>query len=374
MRLSFLTMINEELRPKCAEFNTEPTNNYFFQLYWQAVNLGGGAAAGVGFLTPKCSKQLICPPLVASSPPPFSDLYRNILRLELHPKMDFLSAHACVFLSKTRKFSVLEVRQEPKVSPSKDATTPKFPCLSLSDVLTQSSDTSEELKLCLSHHGYVILTYPDNSPYSKIIDSLSNTITDDFLPPSKSHESRAGGEIYVSERDVPMWKLGYERCDDVREAYRVHCGDPDRQPWPSGLARKSLLRGLCLCRHVCDAALEMTLVDAGWAKERFRGGGKSSYGSKTGYWNKEEGDLPPREGDVSVFYSMLYYNDEDAVKFQKKEDIFGLTDGMRLNVKEVSVRFAVFTLSWQDERRCDGDVNVIFLGSVLTSSDAACRP
>eukprot|EP00953_Heterococcus_sp_UTEX-ZZ885_P005455 3411-Heterococcus_DN1.PRE.3 len=44
-----------------------------------------------------------------------------------------------------------------------------------------------------------------------------------------------------------------------REAFRVHAGSPDRQPWPSTALQSAWMTLLQLCERICDRALSITL-------------------------------------------------------------------------------------------------------------------
>ena len=89
------------------------------------------------------------------------------------------------------------------------------------------------------------------------------------------------GEVYESERGVPMWHCGYEYVEDkVREAFRVHAaaaavaeeqeqaqdstsaGDPDVLRWPSVDIRSRWVHLLRFCHRLTDAALAVVLSDA----------------------------------------------------------------------------------------------------------------
>lgn len=123
-----------------------------------------------------------------------------------------------------------------------------------------------------------------------------------------------------------MWKLGYELCpDDVREAFRVHAGRPDDQPWPLNTnatgqddnVRSTWLQGLGLCRNICDEALQLTLGGFPQADEsspETKIPIRNRPGSGRKWWLHPDsipprGEIRERVGDYSVLYSMHYFND-----------------------------------------------------------------
>jgi hypothetical protein len=210
----------------------------------------------------------------------------------------------------------------------------------------------------LEKFGYVILTVPSSSTVAKILHRLQETIEQDFFPRGGEEEGQIncagllrGDYPYISERGVPMYRLGYECCDDgVREVYRVHCGRPDSQPWPTKKAssRYDFLRGMCLCRYICDVALELTL---GYDNIGHRkGSGRQSWklegkeptrrrGVDTAlpYYAKPYGTLPDRKGDYSVMYAMHYFNNnckESSHNASNESTLyFDDDDDVPLNVK-----------------------------------------
>ncbi len=95
----------------------------------------------------------------------------------------------------------------------------------------------------------------------------------------------AAGDPYFDERGLPMWIPGYERCGVIREAYRIHAGRPDRQPWPSTTFRDAFLDLQHKLRGICDAALVAAVQCT----------------SASPLWVEDNGDL-------SVCYALHYPN------------------------------------------------------------------
>ena len=116
--------------------------------------------------------------------------------------------------------------------------------------------------------------------------------------------------VYLSEKSVPMWKLGYEKSEDgIREFFRIHGACVDDQPWPSALSfRETWLRGLALCRHVCDEALHLCIDSV---PSRVRPSSGSKAWASTKYSQTPFGQVSDRKGDFSVLYGMHYFNETD---------------------------------------------------------------
>ena len=197
-------------------------------------------------------------------------------------------------IRKTNKFSVLErnndetsssvlriTQNDEEVGAELVNTMP--PIMDFADLVDANNQelASKTLWSHLEKHGYIILTVSRSSLVARIIQNLQETIENDFFPaqsvvPEQQQQVNCGGlksgdYPYISERGVPMYRLGYEHCDCIREAYRVHCGSPDSQPWPSrsthtaasppcsSSSRQEFLRCMCVCRYICDVALKLTL-------------------------------------------------------------------------------------------------------------------
>jgi len=297
-------------------------------------------------------------------------------------------------LFKTERFTVLGIHIERYDDSSKS----QLPVISLADLLTcrYNSDSMKEFAIrqklwyALETYGFLILSYSQYSEPGKIIHDLKTCIHTDFFPdphlqpinestsinlnphtfqntPSYKRPRNVGqlqsGLVYLNERNIPMYKLGYELCDDIREVYRVHAGSPDSQPWPSSdnnlshylvddeektsitydytytdHPRSTWLRAMALCRHICDEALHLCL---GYDMTIRPGSGAHSWKTpslnvpKTSrrrpYYEREY--LEDRSGDKSVMYAMHYFNDNESILARTSGQVTGTND-ITINVKE----------------------------------------
>lgn len=232
-----------------------------------------------------------------------------------------------LFILKTNKFTILERRddndtctisnweQDKKEEAKHDDS---LPVVDFAKLINAKNHAGSSCLLWshLEKHGYIILTVSSSSIIAKILSEMERTLESDFFPPVAHHANCAGLQsghvVYVSERGIPMYRLGYEHCDSIREVYRVHCGSPDSQPWPSSSSRQAWLRGLCVCRYICDVALKLTLgydpsTRFGSGVASWKGDG-SDLNRRAPYFSMPEGSLPDRKGDYSVHYAMHYFN------------------------------------------------------------------
>ena len=107
-----------------------------------------------------------------------------------------------------------------------------------------------------------------------------------FFSSSQSSKEQCTGSIYRNERGIPMWHSGYERCGEMREAFRVHAGLPDAQVWgESSNLQRRWMQLLHMCEQICNRALSLTL----------------------GY--KVEAPVDRAADDFSVCYALHYPND-----------------------------------------------------------------
>ena len=258
-----------------------------------------------------------------------------------------------LILRSTDKFSIIEtsdIAQEKRAinqTTAEDCVTSDLPVLSLNRLFTisKSSTIANEENILwnyLERYGFVILTVQESSACGKILRDLKNAVENHFFPPSippkiNNGQLNSGATVYISERGVPMYHLGYELCDDIREAFRVTGGSIDSQPWPKNddldnevlSPREFWVRGMCLCRYVCDIALRVTLgYDP--IKVRRSPGSNSSCWKTHDYCKREEGRLPDRPGDYSVMYAMHYFNNDNAMQNLVVDD---QDDGTLVNVK-----------------------------------------
>lgn len=184
-----------------------------------------------------------------------------------------------------------------------------------------------------------------------------------------------------------------------KKAYRVHAGSPDSQPWPrdskgSDRPRHCWLRGLALCRHICDEALDLTL---GYNMKQCPGSGTASWKSRK-YCETPEEELPDRTGDYSVLYAMHYFNDDISQQARMSGETTGTAD-VHINVKQ-HVDPSLFVLEpflaereglqvrptgEQDWVTCDGptspirrvlgpdeDAMVLFVGKAFAANSSQC--
>jgi hypothetical protein len=110
-----------------------------------------------------------------------------------------------------------------------------LPVMRLDDLLLCGSSKTTEGKVAnvlrshLERFGFVVLRYSPTSEAGQVVHDLKRTVdqdlfpTDDKLTRNPSH--LGNGHTYVSERGVPMWRLGYEECDDIREVRLAPLGN-----------------------------------------------------------------------------------------------------------------------------------------------------
>ncbi len=198
----------------------------------------------------------------------------------------------------------------------------------------------------LTEHGYFILTYPpatslqsgaDNKLLSTIHDitsSLSELFTSSASPwPPRACSTL--GSVYFNEKDVPMYKLGYDDGtggvsgndrDEIREYFRVAsqnagtCGSVGDM---GDGARDAVVRGLNLSRYITDVILSTTL---GVKLTARHGNAASSFTSPSP-------SVKERAGDYSLLYAMNYYNSPESIEWAKGEEMYG-SDGRLLVLKE----------------------------------------
>lgn len=251
-----------------------------------------------------------------------------------------------MYLESTPRFAVLTSTKPKRVDDDQSKDVPvssggvkktmKIPTMELSRLLNSSKvgdddKLRQELLNDLREYGFVVLTAPRNSAPAGIIGELKDSLTNQFFvgddTQSSPKASFAGtGDVYVSEKGVPMWKTGYELCEDgVREAFRVAAGSPDDGPWPSETARETWLKGVALCRHICDCALKLTIDNATDVRKRPGSGGASW--KKADYCQTPVGQMADRRGDYSVLYAMHYFNQTDTPFMEQDGDI-------RISVKQ----------------------------------------
>ncbi len=137
----------------------------------------------------------------------------------------------------------------------------------------------------IATHSFTILR-DDLGSISKTYRACAKELNAFFAEKDDVKEAcTAAGGPYFDERGLPMWIPGYERCGEIREAYRIHAGKPDRQPWPSPTFRDAFLDLQHKLRGVCDAALVAVVQCT----------------SAPPLWTEDDGDL-------SVCYALHYPN------------------------------------------------------------------
>ena len=149
--------------------------------------------------------------------------------------------------------------------------------------------------------------------------------------------------MYVSEADVPMYRLGYDdgtggaegnEKDKVREFYRVCGGDVKASGGGFERYEEGALRGMRMCRFVCDACLEAALDVK---LEKRPGSGVRGWAAKGGGGVRASGEKNAkavRKGDYSILYGMNYFNSPEALKHAVEDGLRGESDGRLLNLKE----------------------------------------
>jgi hypothetical protein len=218
-----------------------------------------------------------------------------------------------------------------------------FPIIQLEDLLLHehrkiTSDVQNKLISFLKIHGYILLSTVSSSRPGKIIETVRKSIDTELFPPSKDTKITQQSftewnvaklktsleHVYVSEKGIPMYKLGYELCEDnVREVFRIAAGDPDSADiWPHSIndemnnnnnnnnnnnsVRKTWLQGLGLMRHITDTALDLLISSTSCTLKVRQGRPNSGPNS----WMKGPLKYPlqERQGDFSVLYAMHYFN------------------------------------------------------------------
>jgi hypothetical protein len=217
-----------------------------------------------------------------------------------------------------------------------------IPVLVLEDLLLHehrkmTKEIQHALLSGLQKEGYVLLTTSFTSRPAQIIQAMRNSILNNLFPGSYLESNnneitslkevcntaalKTSDMVYVSEKGVPMYKLGYELCEDhVREVYRIAAGDADEaQVWPANETdsqRTCWLQGLGLLRHITDTALDLLIAlnDAAPRRKHRRYSGASS-------WMKSPSSSPisERQGDFSVLYAMHYFNNENKSNMSECE-------------------------------------------------------
>jgi hypothetical protein len=214
-----------------------------------------------------------------------------------------------------------------------ESTAPKnkdVPMISLVDLLLHkerklTNQVHAQLFNALQTHGFVFLHVPPSSAPGRVVEGMKDALHSKLFPKDTINDEhlQTSDQVYLSERGVPMWKLGYERSEDgIREFFRVHTGCVDDQPWPypsSDEFRSAWLQGVGLCRHVCDTALELCCSKDETIRPHPRPSSGKSTWTSTKYSQTPIGKIADRSGDFSVLYAMHYFNQSHLGKEDDSE-------------------------------------------------------
>ncbi|GMI33063.1 hypothetical protein TrCOL_g2327 [Triparma columacea] len=238
------------------------------------------------------------------------------------------------------------------ISPSKIATDSAIvPKISLLEILRGSKTAVDQLFAALIHRGYFLLTYgalgDASSPSSSAalvleaivatVEGMKSTLTPNTAnwPPSQC--SVSSGDVYFNERDVPMYRLGYDDGtggesgdkDKIREYFRVANGNiPGVGGWREW--GREVVRGTCFCSYLADVLLHHTLGPK-------RRKPKRSHMSR--WMNPESIDLEEpslggvKGGDFSILYAMNYFNTLSSISHASSPSFTG-SDGRPLSLRE----------------------------------------
>lgn len=205
------------------------------------------------------------------------------------------------------------------------AYTDGLPRIAFSDSMgigTSTSSGEATFMKMLRERGFVILTGVDEGArlYRALEQELMRFFHGSFGGCGSPAKEQCVGGVYFNEREVPMWRCGYEYVDDrVREAFRVHAqADRDELQWPTPAATAKWLALVTFCEGLADRAFALTLDDA--SKEGLtRQDATMSDGrppKASGLSSSRAASLANFQacrksgGDMSVAYALHYPNDE----------------------------------------------------------------
>jgi hypothetical protein len=210
-------------------------------------------------------------PMMADPSICFGLFFRNAtMNLQNHETASVNDLHQLSLLQ-TARFAVLSVQSNHLTTEEKQhqrRLSQHIPIIALEDLLLHqhracTRQIQDQLFHALYTQGFCLLTTPKHSRPSRLIDKLQTSLKNDLFPASDDTNAahlQTSKSIYISERDIPMYRLGYERTpDNIRQVYRIAAGRPDEQPWPSTSTRQTWLQALGLMRHVTDVALDLLL-------------------------------------------------------------------------------------------------------------------
>jgi hypothetical protein len=269
-------------------------------------------------------------------------------------------------IQRTRRFHVISFLE--------DSETLSFPVIDLSDLLLhekrgQTDSVRSKLLDAFYRYSFCFLSTPKDSQPAAIIQALKESLHNDIFPHKvvNTHLPTLD-DIYISEKDVPMYHLGYEQCQE-REIFRVAGSQPQ-----FACEEKIWIQGLGLCRHVCDVALSLLLNNVQQQEER----------PHSVMWTKPPSKQQKyRPGDFSVFYAMHYFNDgsiEQAVAPHVDPSLlvcepFLCTETTGLQVYhhhswiDMDGPNSPVALLWNDF-----EILLLFAGKGLTGHDAQIKP
>ena len=169
----------------------------------------------------------------------------------------------------------------------------------------------------LRERGFVVLTGVEEGArlYRALEHELMQFFHGSFGECGSAAKEQCVGGVYFNEREVPMWRCGYEYVDDrIREAFRVHAqADQDELQWPSAAAKVKWLALVKFCEGLADRAFALTLDGA--TKEGSTSGDAAT-SKKQSTPTARAAALANFEacrksgGDMSVAYALHYPNDE----------------------------------------------------------------
>jgi hypothetical protein len=247
----------------------------------------------------------------------------------------------------TSRFAVIDIDYDCRRSNDAD---PSPPVVAWEDIMfherrqtTQS--VQNQLYQYLSEYGFCFIDV--SNPHAvNVLQAMRESLFTDFFPNAvttkettkehrhRRHHLQTSNELYVSEKGIPMYKLGYEYTR-IRELFRIAGKNPDSVQYPSSERVRSIwLQGLSLMRDTTDAVLDLLLLLSSSSPlldssnvctngttppkqppapppRRHRRGHMGATWTKTPVSNRITKD---REGDFSVLYAMHYFNDYDNDK------------------------------------------------------------
>jgi hypothetical protein len=171
-----------------------------------------------------------------------------------------------------------------------------------------------QLHRAFATHGYCYLTsHKVEGPIYRLLFELQDSLHNDVFPHDDDNATHltTSSHIYISEKHLPMYHVGYERSeDDMRESWRIPASQPDHVDYRNARVRNVWLRGLGFCRHVTDVALDLLLLPFSDSNEQSTLHRQSRPGQGIAWWKPSVPSAPvtERPGDFSILYAMHYFN------------------------------------------------------------------